>query len=965
MNRLNRGNHYSLACLLLLVVGVLDFSTLIAAESPRERLLLDFGWKFHLGNEWGTGEQLINLGISTGPAKPGFNDAGWTRLDLPHDWAVALPFDRNANADHGFKPRGPGFPDSSIGWYRRTFPLPQADLGKRLWLEFGGVYRDSLVYLNGCLIGRQPRGYNSFRYDITDVANYGGTNVLAVRVDASQFEGWFYEGAGIYRHVWLVKTAPVAIAPDGVFVFTKFAHNLPFGPAEIHLKARLSNNLTNAVSVPVTFVIYRPGPQTLANVVAKCQTTTTIPPLAEIEITNTATLADYDVWSPESPKLYHLATRISDVSSAAQPYDFQVTEFGIRTLAFDPDKGFFLNGKPYFVKGTCDHQDHAGVGWALPDALQYFRVAKLKEMGGNSIRTAHNEPTEELLEACDRLGMLVLDEARTVGSDAEALGQLGNQIRRDRNHPSVFLWSIGNEEPIQHSLLAARVARTMQNLVHQLDPSRQVTYAASVGNEFTGMNSVTDVRGWNYHIDAIDAYHQAHPGQPEIGTEQASIMTTRGIYAKDPARGYQSAYDGGDNRREGNDTAESWWSCFAARPWLSGGFAWAGFDYRGETAPYGWPCISSHYGIMDTCGFPKDTYYYYQAWWSSRTVLHLLPHWNWPGREGQNIDVRCFSNCEEVELFLNGRSQGRKTMSQNSHLQWSVPYTPGTLGARGFRSGQVIAETKVETTGVPAAIQLTPDRALLNADGEDVSVVTVAATDAQGRIVPMANNLIQFDLSGGGKIIGVGNGDPSCHEPDVFMASPATHSQVLNHWRLKLVPGAANRPEIAPEFADGDWAVANVDSESGPLDPDTTAIYRTHFILAEGALPAAESLRLGSIDDDGWVYVNGRLVGESHDWQNAPEFAIQKYLRAGDNVIAVVVHNAGGAGGLNKGASLESVAETPAPGWQRSVFNGLAQVLVQAGKTPGEISLTARSAGLSQATLTIHAAGHPPRAALP
>lgn len=754
--------------------------SLAAADAPREKLLLDFGWKFHLGNEWGTGEQLINLGISTGPASPRFSDTNWTSLDLPHDWAVALPFDPQSNGDHGFKPRGPGFPQNNVGWYRRTFTLPQADLGKRLWLEFGGVYRDSLVYVNGCLVGRQPRGYNSFRYDITDVANYGGRNVLAVRVDASQFEGWFYEGAGIYRHVWLVKTAPVAVAPDGTFVYSTFANNTPAGPADIHVQTWISNALMNVVEVPVTYTIYGPTADNGSNVVATFQSTASIPPLSEVEITNSASLAEYELWSPESPKLYTLVTRVGDASNGGAPLDEQATEFGVRTLAFDADKVFFLNGKPYVVKGTCDHQDHAGVGWALPDALQYFRVAKLKDMGGNGIRTAHNEPTEELLKACDNLGMLVLDECRTVGSDAEALGQLSNQIRRDRNHPSVFLWSIGNEEPIQHSTLAARVARTMQNRVHELDPSRQVTYAASVGNEFVGMNSVTDVRGWNYHIDAIDAYHRDHPTQPEIGTEQASIMTTRGIYAKDRARGYQSSYDDPANRRGGNDTAEGWWTFFAARPWLSGGFAWAGFDYRGETAPYGWPCVSSHYGIIDLCGFPKDTFYYYQAWWSDRTVLHLLPHWNWAGKEGQNIDVRCFSNCEEVELFLNGQSLGRKPMPVNSHLQWQVPYAPGTLSAKGYKNGAVIAETKVETTGEPTAIQLTPDRATINADGEDVAVITVFIADAQGRIVPVAGNLVNFEVTGGGKIIGVGNGDPSCHEADIYGDPTAWKRSVFN-----------------------------------------------------------------------------------------------------------------------------------------------------------------------------------------
>jgi len=741
-------------------------------------------------------------------------------------------------------------------------------------------------------------------------------------------------------------------------VRSQFENSAPGGPAEIDIVTKLNNDQTNRAHADIVCEVKAPD----GKVVATSQTATTLEPGETSEVRQKTSVAAPLRWSPETPRLYKLVTTIR---SEGEVTDRTETEFGIRTLAFDPNRGFLLNGQPYVVKGTCMHQDHAGVGWALPDALQYYRMTKLKEMGDNGIRTTHNEPTEELLEACDRLGMLVMDECRTVGSDAENLGQLANQIRRDRNHPSVFVWSIGNEEPIQNSPLAARVARTMQNLVHKLDPSRQVTYAASVGNEFTGINSVTDVRGWNYHVSAIDAYHQAHPAQPEIGTEQASIMTTRGIYAKDPARGYQSAYDGGENRRDGNDTAESWWSFFAARPWLSGGFAWAGFDYRGETAPYGWPCVSSHYGILDTCGFPKDTYYYYQSWWSAQTVLHLLPHWNWPGKEGQTIDVRCFSNCEEVELFLNGQSLGRKPMPKNSHLQWLVPYAAGTLSAKGYRGGQVIAEAKDETTGEPAAVQLTPDRATINADGEDVAVVTVAVLDAQGRTVPVAGNLVNFEITGPGKIIGVGNGDPSCHEADVDSAPSTGHALALEHWRMKIVPSAENRSEIAPDFPDADWSAADVNSEQGPLAPDTSAVFRAHTSIPAEALGSPAVLHIGSIDDEGWVYVNGQLVGESHDWQNSPAFEVQKFLQAGDNVVAVVVRNIGGAGGLNKGVSLELTGKTAAPGWQRSVFNGLAQVLVQAGRQAGEIRLTARSADLTEATLVLQAAEHPLRAALP
>jgi beta-galactosidase len=925
-----------------------------AQETLREKLLMDFGWKFHLGNEWGTGENPVNLGVSTGPARPDFDDSSWATVNLPHDWALALPFDRNAPADHGFKPIGPKFPENSVGWYRRTFTLSAEDFGKRIWIEFGGVYRDSRVYVNGCLVGRQPRGYSSFRYDITDVANYGGKNTISVRVDASQFEGWFYEGAGIYRHVWLEKTAPLAVAPDGIFVYSQFKNNVPQGPAEINIETLLDNFQTNAADAEVVYEILDPAGKN----VAATRATATLAQSGSRELKATTYVASPILWSPETPRLYKLVTTIR---SAGRIVDRIETEFGIRTLAFDPDKGFLLNGEPYVIKGTADHQDHAGVGVALPDALQYFRVRTLKEMGANAIRTAHNEPTEELLEACDRLGMLVLDESRTFASDAQDLELLENQIRRDRNHASVFLWSIGNEEPLQATPVAARVARSMQTIVHQLDPSRRVTFAeCCVGNEFVGINTVIDVRGWNYHLGrSMDEYHAAHPKQPNIGTETASILTTRGIYAIDQARGYQSAYDDAANLpRDDTSTAETWWKFYTARPWLSGGFAWTGFDYRGEND---WPDAVSNYGIVDIAGFPKDDYYYYQSWWSQKPVLHLLPHWNWPGKDGQNIDVRCFSNLDEVELFLNGVSLGRKTMPRNSHLQWMVPYSSGTLLARGYKDGKFQAEEKIETTGAPAAIKLTPDRTTINPDGEDVSIITVAVIDAQGRVVPVADNLVNFEITGPGKLIGVGNGDPSSHEPDVYLNYTNEREIALNDWHMISVADAKGRPEVAEAFADSDWQRVDVEAESGPLRENTSAVYRTHFNVGPEDLAAGDiTLRFGMIDDDGSVYVNGHPIGESHDWRSSPTFDIREFVHAGDNSIAVAVHNGDGSGGINKGVSLSVPTKTVPAKWARSVFNGLAQVIVQSGTTPGEIRLTAHAEGLMGNTVAIEANGHPP-----
>ena len=595
-----------------------------AGESgPRERLLMDYGWKFHLGDEWGVDEKLDKAGTTPGPAALQFGDKTWRNINLPHDWAVELPFDSTSDTLHGSKPVGPNFHSNDVGWYRRTFTLPESDKGRRISLEFGGVYRDCRVFFNGFLIGRHPSGYSSFRHDVTDLVNCGGENTVAVRVDASQFEGWFYEGAGIYRHVWLVKTGPVAVAPDGIFVYSRFAGDVPDGPATIHLETELNNEQTNEVKATVTWEIVDPEGKT----VARARRTADLAPWVEQQtISDAAKVRSPVLWSPESPSLYKL---ITTVSAGDKMLDRVETEFGIRTMAFDANKGFLLNGKHYEVYGTCNHQDHAGVGSAIPDALQYYRVRRLKDMGCNAIRTSHNAPTPELLEACDRLGMLVMDENRLLGSDPANMSLLEEQVRRDRNHPSVFVWSICNEEALQTTPVAARVAATMQRAVHRLDPTRLCTAAASTGNTFAGINGIIDVRGWNYFIDGVDDYHQKHPRQPEIGTEQASTLCTRGIYTNDSAHGFMSAYD-----VNGMNNAESWWTVFATRPWLTGGFVWTGFDYRGEPSPYGWPNISSQFGILDTCGFAKDNFYYYKSWWTSEPVIHLLPHWNWPGPGG-------------------------------------------------------------------------------------------------------------------------------------------------------------------------------------------------------------------------------------------------------------------------------------------------------------------------------------------
>ena len=590
------------------VCAALFVTQLAATESPRERLSLDANWKFHLGDDWPDALHLDKAGTSSGPAATWFKDTYWRDVQVPHDWAIELPFDQTADRNHGFKALGAQFPSNSIAWYRRTFDMPAADSDKRIWLTFDGVFRDATVWVNGWLVKRHESGYSPFREDITDELNFGGRNTIVVRVDATKFEGWFYEGAGIYRHVWLEKTAPLAIAPDGIFVYPEFAHNVPEGPATIQFRTTLLSKHRVPTNAEVRWSIIAPDGRELKG--SGGHQGLKVAAAATGEFSGQTRIPSPVLWSPENPQLYKLVTT---VSSGGQIVDRQETTFGIRTVGFDPKTGFLLNGKRYEIHGTCNHQDHAGVGAAIPDALQEFRVKKLKEFGCNAIRTSHNPPTAELLDACDRLGMLVMDESRLLGSDSENLRKFDEQIRRDRNHPSVAIWSIANEESAVHDTpQARRAALAMQDLAKRLDPTRPVTYAANEENVYTGINSVIEVRGWNYHLGAhVDDYHAQHPNQPNLGTEQASVVGTRGIYANDYNRGHVNALD--IAWPGWSDTAESWWTFFAERPWLSGAFVWTGFDYRGEPAPCNWPSISSHFGILDTCGFRKDSSYYYQS----------------------------------------------------------------------------------------------------------------------------------------------------------------------------------------------------------------------------------------------------------------------------------------------------------------------------------------------------------------
>jgi beta-galactosidase len=752
----------------------------------RERLLLDYGWRFALGNandpekDFGFGKlrregTFAKSGLVDGPAARRFDDSAWRKVDLPHDWAVELPFVNDPIlVEHGAKPLGREYPETSIGWYRREFVLPASDMGRRICVEFDGIFRNATVFFNGHYIAQNMSGYAPLNLDLTDFANFGsgtqasagaaapGANVLVVRVDASLDEGWFYEGAGIYRHAWLTKTAPVHIARWGNYVRTEFGKATGVvtssDPATVFVSTEVTNESDAAVSGRCHVALIDASGKTVATAVSE-------PASIAADDGHTfamkAVVARPALWSCEEPNLYRTVTTLE---VDGKGIDQDAATFGIRTLNFDAAKGFFLNGKHVKIKGTCNHQDHAGVGEAIPDRIQAYRLERLKWMGSNACRTSHNPPTPEFLDACDRMGMLVMDETRMMSSNPEGLSELERLIRRDRNHPSIVIWSLANEEPEQGNTRGARIVASMKRLQRKLDPSRVVTTAMNNGWGGVGVSTVVDVQGCNYNDSLIDAFRKEHPRQPMIGTETASSLATRGIYANDPARGYMSAYDT-EKPRWGN-TAEEWWSFYDEREWLAGGFAWTGFDYRGETTPYKWPCISSHFGILDTCGFAKDTAFYYRTWWGSEPALHLLPHWNWEGKEGQEIEVWAYCNQESVELFLNGASLGSQPVKKNGHLVWRVKYAPGTLEARASKSGRVVLTDKRETAGPAAKVVAVADRTSIVADGQDLSVINVTIVDAKGRTVPTADQKVTFAVDGPGVVIGVGNGDPSCHEPD-------------------------------------------------------------------------------------------------------------------------------------------------------------------------------------------------------
>lgn len=740
----------------------------------REKIRFEDGWKFYKGElpvmhavksgmaggfsdcaEIENGEWLkIAYFDEREPAPQDLSD--WKEVRIPHDWCV----EENYNGeDRGKNHRDHGYLKAGVGYYRKEFDISADRKEKKISLELEGIFRKSTIWVNGHKLLHHESGYTGFSCDITDVLRYGeeGKNVILVKVDAADYEGWWYEGAGIYRHIWLVITDRLHIKRHGVVITTP---HVTQREAEVVVCADFINETYTEQKWKAEVMIRNSQGEVLGKSLQEGHALT----CTEDSCTWSIRVQDPQLWSPESPYLY---TAVIRVSGQGELEDKEEISFGIRTVAFHPDQGFLLNGKPYVIKGVCCHQDFAGVGVALPDSLIEYKLDLLKKMGCNAYRSAHHPASPYLLDYCDRIGMLVLDENRRLDSSKEGIQDLEELLYRGRNHACIFMWSMENEEILEGTVMGTRILRTLAAITHKIDPTRPVTAAMNHGWNDGGYSEVVDVAGYNYgqRDDQDVKDHLRYPDRCMIGSESASCTATRGCYEKDDKKGYCPEY--GSYIPEWSCTVEKAWMDVVNHPFLSGVFIWTGFDYRGEPTPYAWPNINSHFGVMDTCGFPKDNYYYLLSQWTEDPVIHIMPHWNWPGQEGCIKEVWVYTNCPEVELFLNGKSLGRKKCCANGHLEWRVTYEPGCLRAVGYDSnGSEIAFDCQETPGRVISVRMKPAKQAITADNEDTVCIEVSVVDDRGRIVHQNGPNITFSVTGPGRILGVGNGDPSCHEAD-------------------------------------------------------------------------------------------------------------------------------------------------------------------------------------------------------
>jgi len=803
---------------ILLLGGLLLLGTAVRADdSARLHENFDFGWRFFKGD-------------ATGADQSAFDDSAWRKLSLPHDWSIEGPFTQSEPAGGA----GANLP-TGIGWYRKHFAVPETLRGKKITLTFDGVYMNSDVWINGHLLGHRPYGYSTFNYDITPFVNFGSTpNVVSIRVDDSlQPASRWYAGAGIYRNVWFTATSPVHVAQWGTYVTTPKATT---DSATVWVRTEVKNEDAAARTVTVVSQVV----DNKGTVVASSEAKVDLPAGGDQYATQTIELAKPSLWSLDTPSLYKLHTIIKDAAAnnnqALDEYD---TSFGVRSIYYDVAKGFFLNGEPVKMLGMCLHGDAGAVGVAVPDGVLERRLKLLKDMGCNAIRMSHNPPSPEMLDLCDRLGFLVMDESFdewlvskvTYGYSKYftdwSQKDLTTMLQRDRNHPSIVIWSVGNEIREQTRPNGPTLLAPLVETCHREDPTRPVTSA--MDNIFTDSGpapvafvDLLDVAGYNY-VDRWGMRRNtyfaddrvAYPNRKMIGTEDSGLGSARGQY------GFRAQPAGTPERATYASAmirTEQLWEFNETHDYVIGYFTWTGIDYLGEA---GWPRKGSTSGAIDMCGFPKDAYYFYQSQWTDKPMVHLFPTWNWAGREGQVIPVIAYSNCDVIELFLNGKSYGAKALeyprqgakggwntyafpqigptTADLHLSWDVPYEPGTLKAVGYKNGQVVATEEIHTAGPPTSIELKCDRDNFTANQRDVAHLTVRILDAQGNPVPDANNLLTFAVTGPAQLIGLDNGDVASHED-----YKSNQRQAFSGMALGILQATAQSGEIQVKVtADG------------------------------------------------------------------------------------------------------------------------------------------------------------------
>ncbi|MGI4021080.1 MAG: beta-galactosidase GalB [Janthinobacterium lividum] len=738
----------------------------------------------------------FNLGDVSNAQNVDFNDFGWRKLNLPHDWSIEGKFSK----DNPATPEGGALP-GGIGWYRKTFTVPESSKNKIISIDFDGVYQKSQVWINGHLLGMRPNGYISFRYNLTPHLFYGNKkNVIVVKADNSvQPNSRWYSGSGIYRNVWLVTSNKLTVNHWGTFVTTS---KVSAQSAAVNLKTSIRNYTGKSQNATLTSIVYD-----AAGKIVLVKTTPGISIKDTVkEVSQDFTISNPNLWSTEQPYLYKIVSKVTDDNSSSDTYE---TPLGIRYFNFNADKGFSLNGKPMKILGVCDHHDLGSLGAALNTRALERQLEILKEMGVNGIRTSHNPPAPELLDLCDKMGFVVMDEAFDVWEKQKAKydyhmyfvdwhkRDLQDQILRDRNHPSVIIWSIGNEIPGQTDKSALRIAPELASIVHDLDTTRPLTTAndhPDTTNKIIQSGAI-DLIGYNYHEYDYAKFHDRYPGKKFIATETTSGLETRGHYdmPSDSIRIWPARYDkpftegNPDNSVSAYDnvrpawgsTHEMTWKIMKKYDFLSGMFVWTGFDYLGEPTPYSWPSRSSYFGIIDLAGFPKDVYYMYQSEWTDKTVLHIFPHWNWEAEK--MVDVWAYYNhADEVELFLNGKSLGvKKKTGDDLHVMWRVKFEPGTIKAVSRKDGKVVLTKEIKTAGKPAKIQLLADRSTIKANGKDLSFITVKIVDKDGNVVPDAENLVNFKINGEAFIAGVDNGDPVSHDSFKVNYRKAFHGLAL------------------------------------------------------------------------------------------------------------------------------------------------------------------------------------------